>query len=533
MARRRILFSWIGHTDIRAAAAELPNEHRESMLRGLSTDTGFQQLRVGQPGPVKALLDAEPFDEAHLLSNYDRTKNRRLLEWIGDKGTLHAVKLAGPTDYDEIFRVVDAELSSVVNLPRSDDVELCFHLSPGTPAMAAVWVLLGKSKYQPVTFYQTHEGKAWVTRVPFDLVVDYVPQVLREADARLQQLASRSPQAVRGFQAIAGTSRGMRLAVGEASRVAGREASVLLLGESGTGKELFARAIHDASPRWDKPFIAINCAALSESLLESELFGHKKGAFTSANQDRDGAFKVADGGTLFLDEVGECRPAMQAMLLRVLQPPVGDPCRRVFQRVGDPREITSNVRIIAATNRDLLVAVTRHEFREDLFYRLSVIAIKLAPLRERREDIPAIALNLMVGINKQLAHGEPGYVHKSISPSAMEFVRKHSWPGNVRQLSNTLMRAAVMSDEPVIERQDIAHAIAEVPGKAAVDWLEHPLGQGFSLENHLDQIQRHYLRRAMIEAGGVKRKAADLLGYRNYQTLAAQLERLRVDLGTS
>jgi len=512
-------------------AADLPSEQQESVLRGLGHDPGPRPAGPAQSGPLKALLDAEPFDEAHLLTNYDRTKNRLYHEWIGGKGTLHAVKIASPADYDEIFRVVDAELASVVTVPRSDGVELCFHLSPGSPAMAAVWVLLGKSKYQPVTFYQTHEGKAWVTRVPFDLVVDYVPQVLREADVRLQQLASRSPQDVQGFQAIAGKSRRIRMAVGEASRVARREASVLLLGESGTGKELFARAIHEASPRRNKPFIAINCAALSETLLESELFGHKKDAFTGATRDRDGAFKVADGGTLFLDEVGECRPAMQAALLRVLQPLADDPCRRVFQRVGDHLEITCNVRFIAATNRDLLDAVTRHEFREDLFYRLSVIAIKLPPLRERREDIPVIVQKLMEGINKQLARGEPGYVHKSVSPSAMEFVRKHSWPGNVRQLSNTLMRAAVMTDEGVIERQDIADAIAEVPGKTAVDWLEHPLGQGFSLENHLDQIQRHYLRRAMVEAGGVKRKAADLLGYRNYQTLAAQLERLDVDAG--
>lgn len=512
-------------------AAELSGEERESALKGLSSDPAPTRLRPGQQGPLKALMDAVPFDEAHLLTNYDRTKNRLFLEWIAGKGTLHSVKLASPTDYDEIFGVVDTELASVVSLPRSEAAELCFHLSPGTPAMAAVWVLLGKSKYQPVTFYQTHEGRAWVTRIPFDLVVDYVPQVLREADARLQRLASRSPEDVQGFQAIAGTSRAIRIAVGEASRVARREASVLILGESGTGKELFARAIHDAGPRRDKPFVPINCAALSETLLESELFGHRKGSFTGATHDRDGAFTTADGGTLFLDEVGECRPAMQAMLLRVLQPPPGDPCRRVFQRVGDTKELTSDVRIIAATNRDLLDAVTRHEFREDLFYRLAVIAIKLPTLRERREDIPAIVHKLMAGINRELAGGEPGYVHKSVSPSAMEFVRKHSWPGNVRQLSNTLMRAAVMTDEPVVGRQDVVHAIAEVPGKAAVDLLERPLGEGFSLENHLDQIQRHYLRRAMVEAGNVKRKAAALLGYRNYQTLAAQLERLKVDLG--
>ncbi|WP_165227483.1 sigma-54 interaction domain-containing protein [Aquisphaera insulae] len=525
MKSRRILFSWIGHTDMRAMAASLPADRQAEVLKGLSPPTPL----AGQPGPIRCLLDEEHFDEVHLLSDYPASKAQAFVKWLGGSPILHPVKLANPTDYAEIFRVVDAELAAVVSVPRADRLDLCIHLSPGTPAMTAIWLLLGKSRYQPASFYQTHERRAWLTDVPFDLVVDYVPQVLRDADARLQALSGESPQDVRGFESIVGDGRSLRVAVGRARRAAPRDVSVLLLGESGTGKELFARAIHDASRRRARPFVAINCAAISRELLESELFGHVKGAFTGAAGDRDGAFQEADGGTLFLDEVGECDPAMQAKLLRVLQPPENDPCHRVFYRVGDSKPRTSNVRIIAATNRDLLAAVAERRFRSDLYYRLAVITIKLPPLRERRQDIPAIAAALMGRINAAFARQEPGYVHKKISITAIEFVRKHPWPGNVRQLFNTLTQAAVMTDGEVLERADLADAVAEVPGKDAVDLLELPLGNGFSLEDHLERIQKHYLRRAMEEAGGVKKRAADLLGYRNYQTLAAQLERLDVD----
>jgi DNA-binding NtrC family response regulator len=523
MHSRRTLLSWIGYADFRALAATLPPEQQAEVLDGLNPPTPL----VGQAGPLKTLVDQERFDEVHLLSAHGNRKNRLYARWIGGKPVLHPVKVNDPTDYAEIFEIADTELASVVRLPRTQE-ELCIHLSPGTPTMTAIWLLLGKSKYHPTTFYQTHEGRAWVTRVPFDLIVDFVPQVLRDADARLQFLAGQRPQDVEGFKDIAGNSRSIRVAVGRARRAALRDVSVLILGESGTGKELFARAVHDASPRRDRPFVAINCAAISRELLESELFGHKKGAFTGAAEDRDGAFKEADGGTLFLDEVGECDPAMQAKLLRVLQPPADLPCQRVYYRVGDSRPLTSDVRIIAATNRDLLDGVARHQFREDLYYRLAVITIKLPPLRDRREDIPLIAARLLDRINRDFARQEPGFRPRQLSSSALAFARKHPWPGNVRQLCNTLIQAAVMTDEEVIDRGDLADAIAEVPGQPAADLRELPLGDGFSLERHLEEIQRHYLQRAMEEADGVKRRAAELLGYRHYQTLAAQLERLGI-----
>jgi len=526
MPTRRILFSWIGHADLRAMAASLSPGQQDEVLKGLNPPKPMPD----QPGPLKCLLDQEKFDEVHLLSDHSVVKNRHYLKWIGGDPVLHAVKLTNPTDYPEVFKVVDAELASVVSVPRPHALNLCVHLSPGTPTMTAIWLLLGKSKYHPATFYQTHEGKAWVTNIPFDLVVDFVPQVLRDADARFQLLASQSPQDVKGFEGIVGDSRNLRVAVGLARRAAQRDVSVLLLGESGTGKEKFASAIHDASPRKEKKFIPINCAAISKELLESELFGHKKGAFTGAVADRDGAFKEADGGTLFLDEIGECDPAMQAKLLRVLQPPDNDPCHRVFCRVGESKPTTSDVRIIAATNRDLHAAIAQGDFRDDLYYRVAAITIKLPPLRERREDIPLLVQRLLGQINENFKKKEPGYRHKNLSSSAMTFVRRCPWPGNVRQLYNTLLQAAVMTDGDMIDRQDVADAIAEVPGKPTVDLMEQPLGEGFVLTDFLEEIQRHYLLRGMKEAGGVKTKAAELLGYKNYQTLAAQLERLKVEV---
>ncbi len=525
MSTRRVLFSWIGATDLRAAANSLPESEQQELLNGLRPQTPL----VGEVGPIKCLLDQERFDEIHLLSNYSAAKNRLFLKCLGHKYVLHTVKLSDPTDYPQVFRIVDSVLTSVINVSRAHPISPCIHLSPGTPTMAAVWLLLGKSKYHPATFFQTHANKAFVTNIPFDLVVDFVPQVMRDADARLQLLASQSPQDIQGFEGIVGNSHSLRVAVGLAQRAARRDVSILLLGESGTGKEKFANAIHEASPRRGNKFVAVNCAAISKELLESELFGHKKGAFTGALSNRDGAFKEADGGTLFLDEIGECDAAMQAKLLRVLQPPDDDPCRRVFYRVGESAPMYSDVRVIAATNRDLVAAISRNEFRDDLYYRVATISIKLPPLRDRREDIPLLVPKLLEQINNNFARNEPGFQPKKLSSSAMSYVKKHPWPGNVRQLFNTLVQAAVITDGCVIEREDIANSISEVPGNSSTDIMHKNLGDGFVLTELLEEIHRHYLVRAMKEAGGVKTKAAELLGYKNYQTLAAQLERLNID----
>lgn len=527
MPRSRLLVSWIGHADLRAFAPTLAPEERRALLKIVGDNP------VEAPGPIKTLLANERFDEVHLLSNYGVRWDRPFGSWLGCKPKVHRVELDKPTDYARIFDIANTELTNAWAGRPAAEAELCIHLSPGTPAMAAIWLLLGKTRY-PATFYQTHRGRAWKTEIPFDIAVDFVPELLKAPDAHLQHLAAQSPGEVQGFQQVVGDSQAIRLAVGRARRAALRHVSVLLVGESGTGKEMFARAIHAASARLSQPFVAINCAAIPKDLLESELFGYARGAFTGATKDKRGAFDEAAGGTLFLDEVGECDASMQAKLLRVLEPPPGaGPCERSFRPVGAAAERRSDVRIIAATNRDLVADVNVGRFREDLYYRLAVIAVAVPPLRERRTDIPKIAAHLLERINGEFSSQDHTFQNKRISVGANEFVKRFEWPGNVRQLYNALLQAATMADSEVVERTDIAAAVASVPRQGHINVLEHPLGDDFNLETHLAEVQRHFLRRAMQEAKGVKTRAAKLLGLKSYQALDAQLKRLGVEPGPS
>jgi DNA-binding NtrC family response regulator len=524
MASRRVLVSWIGHTDLMAMADALGEAGKELLIAAKITGKYGEK-----PGPVKTAVSFGQFDEIHLLSNYAEIVHEPFIAWLGGKSVVHPVGLTDPTDYAQVFNSADRVLSHIIGASGTRSAELCFLLSPGTPAMAAVWILLGKSRY-PATFYQTFRGELRTTTVPYDLVDDFVPELLRNPDLNLQHLASKNPSEVAGFESIAGESQSIRLAVGRAQRAALRDVPVLLLGESGTGKEMFARAIHSASHRKNKRFEAINCAAIPRELLESELFGHVRGSFTGADKNRDGAFMRANGGTLFLDEVGECDPLMQSKLLRVLQPPPGKgPSYRVFYPVGTSDSLVSDVRIVAATNRNLVEEIRENRFREDLFYRIAIITLKLPPLRERRRDLPHLVEAFLRQINADFELQEPGYRHKKISATGMNFVKTYAWPGNVRQLYNTLLQAAVMADGDVLNRQDLVAATGGLGDDVDLNALEHPLGEGFDLEEHLKSIQKHYLRRAMEEARGVKTRAASLLGMASYQALDAQLKRLQVD----
>jgi DNA-binding NtrC family response regulator len=519
---RRILVTWIGHTDLKAMALSLPADERaviaEIVKTEIEPDNG--------PGPVRALLDKEKFSQIHLLSNYGLVVTKQFAGWIKRRSVTHNVDLKNPSDHGQILDVVRPVLASI-ELAKGD--ELCFHLSPGTPAMAAIWILLGKSQF-PASLFQTHRENVWQTQIPFDITTDVLPGLLRDPDRLWQHLASRTPQEVRGFEGIVGTSEAIRMAVGRAQRAAVHDVPVLILGESGTGKEMFAEAIHYASHRREKPPVLINCAAISSSLLESELFGHVKGSFTGADKNRKGAFELANGSTLFLDEVGECDLDMQAKLLRVLQPPPKEgPCCRVFRPVGAEKDVKVDVRIVAATNKDLTKAVENGEFREDLLYRLSIVTVKLPPLRDREGDLILLAESLLLDINQRLRQrGGTGYCDKTISEDTKRFMQSYDWPGNVRELSNALLQAAVMADGSVLQPHDIAAAIANLPGKKNDDVLNCPLGDGFVIDTKLEEIQAHFIRRAMVEAGGKVTKAAKLLGMKHYQTLSAQLDRLGI-----
>jgi DNA-binding NtrC family response regulator len=284
----------------------------------------------------------------------------------------------------------------------------------------------------------------------------------------------------------------MAQAINVAARAAGSRATILIRGESGTGKELLARAIHSASPRADRPLVAVNVAALPETLLESEMFGHERGAFTGADRQHRGRFERADGGTLFLDEIGDLPKGTQAKLLRALQ-------EQRFERLGGTGSIQVDVRVVAATSRDLEAMIRRSEFREDLYYRLNVVSIEIPPLRERREDIPAL-----VDLFLRRFSAEAGATVNGVSREAMDRLLKHDYPGNVRELENLIHRAVVLARGVQITTADLPLHLAGLPSEAEAD-------RG-SLVERLAAIERGLLRQALEEAGGVQTRAARALG---------------------
>ena len=307
-----------------------------------------------------------------------------------------------------------------------------------------------------------------------------------------------------------------------ARRVAIRNVPVLIEGESGTGKELFARAIHRASPRSNKPFIAVNCGAIPSMLVESVLFGHEKGAFTGADRLRKGVFEEAHGGTLFLDELGELPLDAQVKLLRVLQ-------ESKVTRVGSTSDIDVDVRVVSATNRTVVAEVEARRFREDLFYRLAVAVLKIPPLRERADDLGLLIDELLKKENLDAEKAEPGYVHKKLSIGARKLLLANSWPGNVRELQLTLRRTAIWSDAVTISTEDISESLLAVPHAKRRDVLDRPLGDGLNLQELLKEVARHYLGRALEEAAGNKTRAAELVGAPSYQTLSNWLKKYEVD----
>jgi DNA-binding NtrC family response regulator len=296
------------------------------------------------------------------------------------------------------------------------------------------------------------------------------------------------------YRLVGGASAKLNAVISGAKKAAASRSTILLLGESGTGKELFARAIHNWSERKDRPFIAINCVGLSKELLESELFGHERGAFTGANQLKRGKIELANGGTVFLDEVGDISEELQTKLLRFLQ-------EREFERVGGTQLIRVDVRIIAATNRNLEAAVKEGRFREDLYYRINVVPIVLPPLRGRKEDVPALAQFFI-----QRFSDESKKNFTDVSPEAMEALIGYDWPGNVRELANVIERAVVLGQPPTIQIEDLSPGI--VATEADVDYhLPSP-----TYHESVDEYRREVIVNALAQTQGNRAAAARVLG---------------------
>jgi DNA-binding NtrC family response regulator len=328
---------------------------------------------------------------------------------------------------------------------------------------------------------------------PFEL--DHIAIVVEKAleRERLKRgLECFTEEAGERYRLVGGESPKMRSAIETAKKAAASKSTVLLLGESGTGKEVFARAIHQWSERKSELFIAINCVGLSKDLLESELFGHEKGAFTGAHQLKKGKMEQANGGTVFLDEVGDISSELQTKLLRFLQ-------EREFERVGGTQPIAVDVRVIAATNRDLGTAIKGGRFREDLYYRLNVIPISLPPLRERREDIPVLARYFL----RRFA-SETKKIFTGIAAEAEASLVAYQWPGNVRELGNLIERAAVLGEGPEISLEDLPPRIAGAELDSAAD--------GFSYRHAVDAARAEVIKRALAHTKGNRAAAARILG---------------------
>ncbi len=319
------------------------------------------------------------------------------------------------------------------------------------------------------------------------------------------------------FDQMIGNSLAMQQVFARMERVVNTDSTILILGESGTGKELVAKAIHFNGSRKDKPFVAINCGAIPAELLESELFGHVRGAFTGAVADKPGKFEIANYGTIFLDEIGTMPMHLQMKLLRVLQ-------EQELERVGASRKIKLNVRVISATNADIEEEVQRGQFREDLYYRLNVIPIVLPPLRERREDIPLLARHFL-----QKSCRELNRPLMSLSPDAMQALENYAWPGNVREMENVIERSVTLTDGDSIQRQDLPPNVA---GALPADGDPAPprVGEeGVDMPAVIARIEGGMISEAMDLAGGVKARAAVLLGI-NRTTLVEKIKRLGLEL---
>jgi DNA-binding NtrC family response regulator len=505
---KNILVSWLGKADLRAAA-------------------GSEQVGLG---PIAQALRTGRFSRLELLCDCAAAEASAYLDWLrAQSGTdiaPHWVTLPSPTDFDAIYRHArDVAASAVAELAEADGEtgRLTFHLSPGTPAMAAVWIILAKTRFPAELIESSIQHGVRTVSVPFEISADFIPDLLRRPDAELARLTAGLPPSAPAFDAIVHQSPIMQRVVARARRVALRSIPVLIEGESGTGKELFARAIHQVSPRRDGPMIALNCGAIAPELIESELFGHEKGAFTGAANARRGVFEAADTGTLLLDEVGELPKAAQVRFLRALQ-------EGEIVRVGATAPVRVEVRIVAATNRSLIAEVGAGRFREDLFYRLAVAVIQLPPVREREGDAALLLERLLDQVNRESV-GEPGYEPKKLSVSARKLLLDHPWPGNVREMLNTLRRAAVWTPGPVIDAEDARDALLPSPPSAAGQdpVLSQDIRQGIDLNGVIDRVARHYLGQAMEATGGNKARAARLLGFGNATTLTNWLKRHAVE----
>jgi DNA-binding NtrC family response regulator len=479
----------------------------------LLTFTGFHDpYSIGlvgqeeQPGPILSVVKARSFDRVILFSTPIMEKNTLATREALQSSLpvldvqVRNLPLNDPTNYVAILKGLRAHIREICDSTGQADYFIA--TASGTPQMHACWVLLAASGEIPARVLNVRPPRFVSKDHPLvsevDLTSTDFPVVRANVcDVEAVDIPPADLDTVVSELGIVGDHSSIRRALEIGAALASSTAPILILGETGTGKELFARLVHRLSGRSIDRFVPVNCAAIPSELVESLLFGHRKGAFTGATSDQTGKFDLADTGTLFLDKLAELPQSAQAKLLRVLQDGLVEP-------LGAKRAHKVNVRVIAATNHDLRKGIQKGRFREDLYYRLNVGEIRLPPLRARRRDIPKMALQILDRVNATLRRP------KRLSPSALTRLQNHSWPGNVRDLENVIERSVRLARQELLEADDLV--ISEPVTRAdSLATLPEP-SEGFSMDQYLTSVRKQLILRALETARGNQSEAARLLG---------------------
>lgn len=478
-------------------------------MKILLTFTGFHdpfaEISIAgekEAGPVLTVTSERQFDRVYLFTTPNtagisvQTKEELQKRNKGLEIEICEVPLKDPTNYLGILKQLRSHFKVISK--QNSDAEYFICVSSGTPHMHASWLMLAASGEIPARILQTRaakfarEGEGRVTEI--DFTNPQFPQI-KPFGALPDGDETRDFQSLSAELNIVGNHELFLRELKTAFTMAEYDSPILLLGETGAGKEVFARLIHQASKRAAKPFVTANCAAFAETLIESQLFGHRKGAFTGADRDHKGCFEEADGGTLFLDELGEMPTQCQAKLLRAIQ-------NGKIQRLGDSKEFTVNVRVIAATNVDVKHAIEEKAFRKDLYYRFEA-KISIPSLRDRRNDIPKLAHHFLERWNQK--HQK----QRRLSQQSIIALMKHPWPGNVRELEGVVIRSAQLCSGKVIEPENLL--FDEALTTSGLDALPEPQ-EGFVLNDFLSTVRGRLIEKAMKRSDGNRTKAASLLG---------------------
>ncbi|MFW6140079.1 MAG: sigma-54-dependent transcriptional regulator [Acidobacteriota bacterium] len=409
---------------------------------------------------------------------------------------------------DKAFKLINEDdidlVLTDVKLPQKSGMEILKYVKKNKPEIPVIMITAYGTIKQAVEAFKT--GAVDYVLKPFDIeeLKIIVEKGLKERRLKEENVLLKKELKERySFKNMIGRSKPMQEIFGLIEKISGTDSTVLITGESGTGKEMAARAVHFHGKRKEKPFVTVNCGALPENLLESELFGHVKGAFTGAVAHKKGMFQVAHKGTLFLDEIGEMSPQTQVKVLRAIQ-------EKTIRRVGGTEEIPVDVRIISATNQDLKEKLKQGTFREDLFYRLNVITLNMPPLRERKEDIPSLVNHFLKKHCEKM-----GIQMKRVAPEVFSVFEAYPWPGNIREAENVIERIVAIEERETITRNSLPDELLQ-PHESAGEDIN--LGPGFDLNRVLDDLTEKYIKKALNQTNGSMKKACSLLGV-NYRSL--------------